>query len=134
MDVTGESNIALACAAGDVARVRMFLDADPATVHSRLDRAVMPVGFGFPDGDSLLHVAACSGQLGVARLLIERGADVNAVSTKGQRPLHFAAGSGHIGMAALLLDHGAEIAAIETEHGSIPPPRGDGAISPKPRG
>jgi ankyrin repeat protein len=120
MDATGESSIALACAVGHVDRVRALLDADPSLVHASINSDEMHVGHGLPDGDSLLHVAASCGHSGIAELLIERRANVNAASNKGQRPLHFAAGNGHIDVARILLEHGADVDARESEHDGTP--------------
>ena len=39
------------------------------------------------DGDTPLHWAAIEGYLEICDLLIEHGADVNAVNIKGQTPL-----------------------------------------------
>ncbi len=66
-----------------------------------------------------LHEAAAMGHLEVARLLLERGADVNAKNKHGFTPLHFAAGIGHTDVAKLLLEHGADVNAKD-EHGRTP--------------
>ena len=44
----------------------------------------------------------------MTRLLIERGADVNAVQTAGYRPLHQAAVAGREDLVRMLLDAGAD--------------------------
>lgn len=41
------------------------------------------------------------------RLLVSKGADVNAVNEPGFRPLHWAAGNGHLAVVELLLSNGA---------------------------
>ena len=48
-----------------------------------------------------LHLACYSGSLDAARLLIESGADVNAISTDGVRPLAFAVMKNHIEIVSL---------------------------------
>jgi ankyrin repeat protein len=98
----------------------MLLDTNPDVVHAPIQSNELCVGHGLPDGDSLLHVAASCGHADIARLLIERGANVNATSNKGQNPLHYAAGNGHIDVAKVLLEHGAAVDAQETEHGGTP--------------
>ncbi|MEW5906737.1 MAG: ankyrin repeat domain-containing protein [Elusimicrobiota bacterium] len=68
--------------------------------------------WGFMHGSTPLHAAAESGALDTARLLIERGADVNARGTWGgvqkNTPLHYAACVGHASMVRLLLEKGAD--------------------------
>jgi ankyrin repeat protein len=51
----------------------------------------------------------------VARILVESGADVNAVDRHGQTPLMNSAGSGAADIAALLLSSGAEVDAATTD-------------------
>ena len=64
-----------------------------------------------PDGFTALHYAAFFGQEGAARLLLERGADVNLVARNANihvTPLHSAASGGHPSIVKLLLEHGAD--------------------------
>lgn len=63
-----------------------------------------------------LMMAALKGQLDVATLLIERGADVNKT---GWTPLHYAATGGHAALVRLLLEHHAYIDA-GSPNGSTP--------------
>jgi len=64
-----------------------------------------------------LHVAAQRGRTAIARLLLGRGADPDAVSYYGpesayshvMRPLHWAAQHGHTETARLLVAHGADV-------------------------
>lgn len=55
----------------------------------------------------LMH-AVHKDQLGSARTLIEAGADINALSPRGETALMMAAGYGDTEMVALLLDRGAD--------------------------
>lgn len=55
-------------------------------------------------GASLLHIAAKNGEVGLAKKLIDAGADVNAETTMGHTPLHRAAAKGHIDVVNILLD------------------------------
>ena len=61
------------------------------------------------DGFTPLHLAAFFGQLDAARVLVERGADVHAVSRNGLAfpPLQSAVAAGELEIAQLLLDAGA---------------------------
>lgn len=62
------------------------------------------------DGYSPLGLAVYFGHLEEARLLIERGADVNAISANDMAvmPLHSALAGGHKEIATMLLERGAE--------------------------
>jgi ankyrin repeat protein len=77
-----------------------------------------------------LHSAAATRQLECARMLIARGADVNARQAGGYTPLHEAAGNGDLELARLLLRAGADREArkddgqtpadVAAEHGHTP--------------
>ena len=56
----------------------------------------------------------------IARLLLERGAEVNARNRDGRTPLHDAAVSGHREMAELLIAAGADLEARDSESGVTP--------------
>jgi len=62
------------------------------------------------DGWTPLHLAAFFGQSNAARVLLEAGADVHAVSRNSltNTPLHAAAAGKHSDVALLLLAHGAK--------------------------
>jgi ankyrin repeat protein len=66
--------------------------------------------------ESPLMLAAINNQLQLAKVLIERGADVNKA---GWTPLHYAATKGHRDMMRLLMDHEAYIDS-ESENGTTP--------------
>jgi ankyrin repeat protein len=62
------------------------------------------------DGFTPLHFAAFFGHPGAARILVEHGADVNAVADNPMsvQPLHSAAAASCREIAELLLEHGAD--------------------------
>ncbi|HEU4889337.1 MAG TPA: ankyrin repeat domain-containing protein [Thermoanaerobaculia bacterium] len=88
-----------ACALGDLVLVQRMLEADPDVLHVRTTDGHVPLGlaifFRHPD---------------VARLLIERGADVNAPAENAQRvaPVHAAAAACDHATMRLLLERGAD--------------------------
>ena len=85
---------------GRVDRLRELLEDDSARVDE----------FS-PDGFSPLHLAVFGGHEPAVRLLIERGADLEAVSTSSiaqVRPLGTAANFGRVELARLLLEAGAD--------------------------
>ncbi len=65
---------------------------------------------------SALHYAVFAGHEAVARLLMDRGADIHARSTNGSTALMMAAREGREALAQLLLDRGADPDAVN-EHG-----------------
>jgi uncharacterized protein len=100
-----------AAALGDVDRLRAALDAAPGVV-TRFSN----------DGWTLLHLAGFFGHAEAVRLLLERGADANALSVNGMRntPLHAGlAGPMGIDGARLLVEAGADVNA--RQHGGYVP-------------
>ena len=90
-------------AIGDAARLETLLNADP-----RLARAVDEAGC-----TALWYCAASrlnrSGVLECARLLLDRGSEVNRRGKEGSPPLYFAVGhANHPALAELLLERGAD--------------------------
>ncbi len=93
-----------AAAVGNVSAMRNLLTADLADVDDR-----------GPDGCTALHLAVRFGQMEVARLLLGRGADPNAVSLTDDRvtPLHGAVTTKHRDTTALLLALGASPNSVQ---------------------
>ena len=114
-----------AAEAGDAGAVELMLDLG------------LPIDARGEDGATPLHAAAFAGSLGVVRLLIARGADLEAVDSSFQStPLDWAAvGSGlrpdtapdpdWLGCARALLEAGASTAGIELTPGGAKAPSGE---------
>jgi uncharacterized protein len=102
-----------AAALGDVAQLRARLDEDPAASRAWSD-----------DGFTALHYAAFFGTAETARLLIERGAGLEAPSRNEEfapqaRPLHSAAAGRNHPVCVVLLEAGAD--ANARQHGGFTP-------------
>jgi len=95
---------------GDLPAVRAAIDAHPGWVNS----------LGGNWEATPLHYAAYEGHTEIARLLIARGADVDAHHPRYRYyPIHEAAMSGNTEIVRLLLDHGSEMDVV-TIHGGTP--------------
>jgi uncharacterized cupin superfamily protein len=102
-----------ACIEGDVATVARMLDARATLVHClglvRADHREFMAKEDADAGWTPLHLAAHYGQLEVVKLLVARGADVNAVARNGiaNRPLGAAEAGSRSAVVAFLKEHGA---------------------------
>jgi ankyrin repeat protein len=69
---------------------------------------------GFSHGWMPLHFAVLSNKPALAKLLLDQGADVNAVDRRGNHaPLHFAAFGGNVELVTLLLDRKADRTLVD---------------------
>ena len=87
---------------GDLGQVETILDSDPNQIGERDESLCSP-----------LHSAAIAGHLEVARLLVDRGADLRATDATGCQPLLYAALGGNVELAAMLLASGAPVDVID---------------------
>ncbi len=83
---------------GDTRTVQRLLAAEPGLIHQRTE----------PEGDTLLHIAACGVDTYVVEMLVAAGADLEATAGEGWRPLHNAAGMGSTHVLKNLLEAGAD--------------------------
>jgi ankyrin repeat protein len=143
-----ELDLPEAAATGDVARLRELLGGDAAVAKERANSRsadgwpLLHLASAFADRETVvtlldagadvrqvsetpmrneaLHaVLALSKDGDVTRLLIERGADVNAMQTAGYRPLHQAAVAGREDLVRMLLEAGAE-KMVRCDRGKTP--------------
>ncbi len=69
---------------------------------------------GREDGWTCLMAAAVNGHLAICRLLIDKGAQVEAKNRGGETPLHCAASGGNVEIVRFLCDRGADVEARTT--------------------
>ena len=99
-----------AAAVGRVDRLRELLDEDPGLANAWAEDGFQPLG-----------LASFFGHVEAARLLVERGAEVNSASRNDMKvmPLHSAAATGdseaRYELAKLLLEHGADLNALQQD-------------------
>jgi ankyrin repeat protein len=98
-------DLGMACATGNLARVRELLDQDPSLVNKVSEYRSYYIGCGAP-----IKNAAARGHLDIVKILLERGADPNlpeeGIAPQGHA-LYAAAANGHHEIVKLLLAHGA---------------------------
>ncbi len=104
-----DGNIFEAVKSGNLAAVKSILDANPAAVRARDQNQYTP-----------LIWAARKGQLAVLKLLLERGADINAVNKWNNTALHWAAYNGLVPIVEYLCQKGAKLDIRENEKGHTP--------------
>jgi ankyrin repeat protein len=114
----GSTPLLAAARTQDVALMRLLLDkhADPnksATVDrfTPLMAALSGGGGGRGGGRGANRGGAVSNPIEAVQLLIDRGADVNAVNSRGMTPMHYAARTGNDRAIQLLAEHGANLDA-----------------------
>jgi ankyrin repeat protein len=83
--------------------VSRLLDADPNSLETKNHQGLYGPWY------RPLEWAAFNGQLGMMRLLVERGANVHATGHQGRTALFYAAAKGHEEMVAFLLSQGAQV-------------------------
>lgn len=93
-----EYDICSAAGLDDAARVRALLDDDPQSATAEQPYAMTP-----------LHWAARAGSVDCADLLLDAGAQANAITRAHRAPLHFAAEANQEAVLRLLVRRGANV-------------------------
>ena len=118
----------LAAVAGDAALMRMLgaSGADPAlpaegdvTPLIAAARSACTGSCEFQGANIRIAESAAEAALEAAKVAVEHGADVNAVSEEGQTAMHMAAFSGADRLVAFLADHGAKV-DVQDKRGETP--------------
>jgi ankyrin repeat protein len=99
----GKTQLHFFCWEGMTSSVKRMLEMKSIDVEARLG--------GREDGDTCLMTAALHGHLDICRLLIDKGAQMEAKGRSGDSPLHYAAWEGSIEVVRDLCDRGADIEA-----------------------
>ena len=105
-----ELDVFEAAAVGRTGRLRELLDQDPSLANAWAEDGFQPLG-----------LASFFGHVEAAKLLVERGAEVNSASRNDFKvmPLHSAAATGDEGtryeLAKLLLENGADPNAVQQD-------------------
>ncbi|MGH9586312.1 MAG: ankyrin repeat domain-containing protein [Acidobacteriaceae bacterium] len=142
--LAGDLDVFEAAALGDCGRLRALLGEDAMRVWGVSEDGWAPLhlacAFGGPEAVKLLlehgahahqvsrnpqrnqplHAAIALGDsIETVKLLVEAGADVNAVQAGGFTPLHQAAAAGKVEIIAFLLEHGAR-RDVRCDEGKLP--------------
>lgn len=89
----------------DNVRNQIRLGLNPDTSHSQWSHFLEVDGKMCQSEGTALHEAAAWGQLEIANILLDAGADPNAFKEGGYRPLHYAAYNEHVDVVRLLLEY-----------------------------
>jgi len=103
----GQTQLNYFCEHGMKASVMRMLAMRNIDVEARLR--------GKADGSTCLMTAIYYGHLSICRLLIDKGAQVNAKGYDGYTPLHYAVSRIQANTVRLLCDHGADVEACDND-------------------
>jgi len=104
----------------DADELRALLADAPHLVHERMtvDVLVESIPHWLYVGDTPLHLAAAAERPSVARVLLEQGADPNAINRRGATPLHYACDPRPAGGGVWDPDAQREVIELLAQHGA----------------
>ena len=108
--VLESENIYQAVENGDILKVEEIIQNNPEIINIKNDE--------YSNYTPLMVAAEC-GNKKIVELLLEYGADINAVDNNGYTPLRLAAASGYKKICQLLIEKGADINSVD-EYGCTP--------------
>jgi ankyrin repeat protein len=91
---------------------KLYTKEDTKGMRSLIEHGANPNCYGLIK-KALLHKAAESGKVQMAKVLLENGANPNIKDLYQRTPLHFAAENGHTDVVRLLLEHKADVSAAD---------------------
>jgi 3-keto-disaccharide hydrolase/Ankyrin repeats (3 copies) len=94
---------------------------DVVTANAMLKKLPNVVNKKSPNNrrDTLLHIASARGRIGIVKLLLSKGADINVTNADSNTPLHRAAYYNKKDIVALLIKNGAD-RTIKNKNGKTP--------------
>ena len=98
----GKTQLRCYCMNGMTSSVVRMLEMRSIDVEARV---------GGEYGETCLQTASSNGHLAICRLLLDKGAQLEAKDRNGWTPLHRAAIRGHVEIVCLLCDRGADVEA-----------------------
>jgi hypothetical protein len=111
-------NTAESASGGQEGSTEVVVANESSSTARRIERDEEMMG-AINDNQTPLHLASRNGHVGVARTLVEAGANKEVSTSEGFKPLHLAAQNGHISVVKMLLEHSANTAA-RTSQGLTP--------------
>lgn len=91
---------------GDLSKIKLILEENPGLIN-KMD---------YPNGYSLLHIAAENGNYPICDFLISKGANINAQAHGLITPLHLAAKNGNKEVVEYLIKKGANVNSLATDN------------------